>query len=140
MFFYRRNKLTNAVVAADNAKKVNPLDLSADQDLTIAVMNLIKLEKLLDGVDTSGGYDMSGAIRDMRHRLMGRVVSDKNSEVWDVSFSLLGVAMDFMERGLRECGTSAYAFFDRAYEIYSLFWGLNMGMVTISDVKQEMEL
>lgn len=137
MFFKIKNKLKHAVIDADNAKKVNPLDLSADQDLTIAIMNLIKLEKLLDGVDTSGGYDMSGAIRDMRHRLMGRVVSDTDGDLWNMSLYLLGLATDFMERGFMTTGASAYEMFDKAYEVYSLFLGVNMGLVTISDVAQE---
>lgn len=139
MFFKRKNKLKHAVIDADNAKKVNPLDLSADQDLTIAIMNLIKLEKLLDGVDTSGGYDMSGAIRDMWHRLMGRVVSDKNRELWNMSLYLLGLATDFMERGFVTTGAMAYEMFDKSYEVYSLFWGLNMGLITVSDVAQDIE-
>ena len=137
MFFKRKNKLKHMVINADNAKKVNPLDLSADQDLTIAIMNLIKLENLLDGVGVSDGYDLCGAIRDMRHRLMGRVVSDKAGELWNMSLYLLGTAIDFMERGFATTGASAYEMFDKAYEVYSLFWGVNMGLVTISDVAQE---
>lgn len=31
----------------DNAKKLNPKDLSSDQDLTIAIMNLISIEEHL---------------------------------------------------------------------------------------------
>ena len=137
MFFKRKNKLKHMVINADNAKKVNPLDLSADQDLTIAIMNLIKLEKLLGKIGKTDGYDMCGAISDMRHRLMGRVVSDKDSELWDMSLYLLGSATDLMERGFKESGAGAYELFDKAYEVYSLFWGLNMGLVTVSDVAQE---
>ena len=125
------------VINADNAKKVNPLDLSADQDLTIAIMNLIKLEKLLGKIGKTDGYDMGGAISDMRHHLMGRVVSDKDSELWDMSLYLLGSATDLMERGFKESGAGACDLFDKAYEVYSLFWGLNMGLVTVSDVAQE---
>lgn len=137
MFFKRKNKLKHMVINADNAKKVNPLDLFADQDLTIAIMNLIKLEKLLGKIGKTDGYDMGGAISDMRHHLMGRVVSDKDSELWDMSLYLLGSATDLMERGFKESGAGAYDLFDKAYEVYSLFWGVNMGLVTVSDVAQE---
>ena len=128
MFFKRKNKLKHMVINADNAKKVNPLDLSADQDLTIAIMNLIELEKLLGKIGKTDGYDMGGAIRDMRHRLMGRVVSDKDSELWDMSLYLLGSATDLMERGFKESGAGAYELFDKAYEVYSLFWGGKYGV------------
>ena len=37
--------LEELVKKADNAKKANPLDLSSDQDLSIALMNLISLEE-----------------------------------------------------------------------------------------------
>ena len=35
------------VERGDQAKKVNPKDLSSDQDLTIAIMNLISIEEHL---------------------------------------------------------------------------------------------
>ena len=33
--------LEQLIEKADNVKKANPLDLSSDQDLTIALMNLV---------------------------------------------------------------------------------------------------
>lgn len=140
MFSYRKNKLKHAVMIADKAKKVNPLDLSADQDLTIAVMNLIKLEKLLDGTCMSGGCDMAGAVYDMRCNLMGRIVLDIKSDLWDMSVQLLGNAMDLLDSGLQQIGIddkSAYELFNRSYEFYSMFWGVNMGMIAVSDVVQD---
>ena len=37
--------LEEMVARVDASKKVNPLDLSSDQDLSIALMNLISLEE-----------------------------------------------------------------------------------------------
>ena len=42
------NKAKNVkefVERIDNSKKVNPKDLSSDQDLTIGIMNLISIEE-----------------------------------------------------------------------------------------------
>ncbi len=54
--------LEELVEQADAAKKVNPLDLSSDQDLSVALMNLISLEEhfFFSGAKTrkTGFYDM----------------------------------------------------------------------------------
>ena len=45
------NKAKNVkefVERIDSTKKVNPKDLSSDQDLTIAIMNLISIEEHLE--------------------------------------------------------------------------------------------
>lgn len=134
MFFNWKNKFKRAVVKADNAKKVNPLDLSSDQDLTIAVMNLIKLEKLLDG------YDIKDDVRDMRCRLMGRVVPNGDEKNWDMSQYLLEKSVELMGNGMQEIGIDsglAYKMFDDSYEFYSMFWGINMGIIDVSDVDRE---
>ena len=40
------DNLNDFIQKIDDAKKVNPLDLSSDQDLTIAIMNLISIEEI----------------------------------------------------------------------------------------------
>ena len=61
----------------DNAKKKNPKDLSSDQDLTIAIMNLISIEEhlIFSGAKTGKNtfYDMVQEIREMRKNLMLKV-------------------------------------------------------------------
>lgn len=43
----REKKIKEYVEKIDSAKKVNPKDLSSDQDLTIGIMNLISIEEHL---------------------------------------------------------------------------------------------
>ena len=127
----------------DDAKKVNPLDLSSDQDLTIALMNLISLEEhfFFTGAKTgkTGYYDMINTIRDIRKELMERVV-DKNSEgeIWCISKHLLATSMRLTEVGTKALSAGkkddAYDLFNKAYDIYSLFWGLNMNLIDTSGV------
>lgn len=117
------------VELADKNKKVNPLDLSSDQDLTIAIMNLIAIE------DMCGGK-LSDMVCAMRQNLMRRVVN--KADDMDVSVALLGGAMCRMGAGNRamDCGDTALAYrmYDDAYGLYSLFWGVVMGMVSGADI------
>lgn len=128
-------KLKTLLNQADNAKKVNPLDLSSDQDLTVALMNLLAIE---NDFYTDGATDGVGAmVHNIRMRLMGRIVENQHM---DMSARLLARAMQMIDDGGRAMAsgnqTDAYALFDDAYGLYSLFWGLNMGLITTEDVLQ----
>ena len=127
----------------DSSKKVNPKDLSSDQDLTIAVMNLISIEEHLvfSGAKTGKNsfYDLIQNIREMRKNLMQKVIPSYEGEVWCISKHLLASSMRLMEVGTKQQSLGhkedAYKLFNQAYELYCLFWGLNMNMLNIRDVK-----
>ncbi len=138
--------LDEMVQQADAAKKVNPLDLSSDQDLSIALMNLISLEEhfFFSGAKTqkTGFYDLINTVRDMRKELMGRIVQKstaESGEVWCISKHLLAASMRLMEVGTKALGAGkkgdAYNLFNKAYELYSLFWGINMNLVDLTGVQ-----
>ena len=131
----------------DAAKKVNPLDLSSDQDLSIALMNLISLEEhfFFSGAKTRkpGFYDMINTVREMRKELMERIVrksTAETGEVWCISKHLLAASMRLMEVGTKALGAGntrdAYDLFNKAYDLYSLFWGINMDLIDMAGVKQ----
>jgi len=123
----KKTSMKQMVERADMAKKVNPLDLSSDQDLTVALMNLIVLE------DLSANYpELYSMVHDMRVELMSRVVHGVD-DVRYVSKHLLGDAMRLIDDGNK---TGDYGSYDRAYELYSLFWGLNMGLIDMRGVKK----
>lgn len=127
----------------DATKKVNPKDLSSDQDLTIAIMNLISIEEHLvfSGAKTGKNsfYDLIEEVRELRKTLMQKVIPQYEGEVWCISKHLLASAMRLMEVGTKqqslEHKEEAYKLFSQAYELYCLFWGLNMNMLDTSDVK-----
>ena len=131
----------------DAAKKANPLDLSSDQDLSIGIMNLISLEEhfFFSGAKTGkpGFYDLINTVREMRKGLMERIV-DKSSaeggEVWCISKHLLAASMRLMEVGTKALGAGnkedAYSMFEKAYDLYSLFWGLNMHLIDLNGVHE----
>lgn len=131
------------VERADAAKKLNPKDLSADQDLTIAIMNLISIEEHLvfSGAKTgkSSFYDMIQDVRELRKNLMLKVIPSYEGEVWCISKHLLAASMRLMEVGTKQQSmgraAEAYKLFNQAYDLYCLFWSLNMNLVDVKDVK-----
>lgn len=127
----------------DAAKKVNPKDLSSDQDLTIAIMNLISIEEHLvfSGAKTgkSSFYDLIEEVRETRKNLMQKIIPSYEGEVWCISKHLLATSMRLMEVGTKQQSLGnkqqAYDLFNKAYDMYCLFWGLNMNMLQVEDVK-----
>ena len=140
------NKAKNVkefVERIDSAKKVNPKDLSSDQDLTIAIMNLISIEEHLvfSGAKTGKNsfYDLIEDIRETRKTLMQKIIPSYEGEVWCISKHLLASSMRLMEVGTKQQSLGhkeqAYDLFNQAYDLYCLFWGLNMNMLNVDDVK-----
>lgn len=143
----KKMSMQEMVERMDAAKKVNPLDLSSDQDLSIALMNLISLEEhfFFSGAKTqkTGFYDLINTVRDMRKDLMARIVKKstaENGEVWCISKHLLAASMRLMEVGTKAlaAGNSqeAYNLFNKAYDLYSLFWGINMDLIDLTGVQR----
>ena len=127
----------------DNSKKINPKDLSSDQDLTIAIMNLISIEEhlIFSGAKTEKNsfYDLIEEVRELRKNLMLKVIPHYEGEVWCISKHLLASSMRLMEVGTKQQSLNnkeeAYKLFGQAYDLYCLFWGLNMNMLNVDDVK-----
>ena len=127
----------------DATKKVNPKDLSSDQDLTIAIMNLISIEEHLvfSGAKTgkTSFYDLIEDVRETRKKLMMKIIPSYEGEVWCISKHLLASSMRLMEVGTKQQSLGnkeqAYDLFNKAYDLYCLFWGLNMNMLSVDDVK-----
>ncbi|MDY6407947.1 MAG: hypothetical protein SPL08_04540 [Pseudomonadota bacterium] len=131
------------VERVDASKKLNPKDLSSDQDLTIAIMNLISIEEhlMFSGAKTGKNsfFDMIRDIREMRKNLMLKIIPAYEGEVWCISKHLLATSMRLMEVGTKQQSMNnteeAYKLFNQAYDLYCLFWGLNMNLIDTKDVK-----
>lgn len=127
----------------DATKKMNPKDLSSDQDLSIAIMNLISIEEHLvfSGAKTgkTSYYDLIKDIRETRKNLLQKIIPSYEGEVWCISKHLLATSMRLMEVGTKQQSlkndAEAYKLFNSAYDMYCLFWGLNMGMMETKDLK-----
>lgn len=138
-------KVEQLVDKYDSLKKDHKLDLSADEDLSIAIMNLISIEEHLffSGAKTKDSkyYTVLKEIREMRKDLLKRIIKDYEGEVWCISKHLLGASYRLMEYGTKYLGRGenevAQEMFEKAYNLYSLFWGLVMGLIKPKDIKEE---
>lgn len=128
----------------DDMKKQEKMDLSSDQDLSIAIMNLISIEEhfYFTGakLEKTEYYDMIKDVREMRKELLKKIIKEYEGEVWCISKHLLAASMRLMEVGTKQLGMGkdkeAYDLFGKAYNLYSLFWGLNMKLLNVGDIKK----
>jgi hypothetical protein len=127
-----------------NSSKDNQLDLSSDEDLSIAIMNLISIEEHFFFTGNKTGkpeyFDLLNTAREMRKDLLKRIIKDPEGEVWCISKHLLASSMRLMEVGTKAQGRGnkkdAEEFFKKAYELYSLFWGINLELIDLGEVKK----
>lgn len=125
-------------------EKGEKFDLSSDEDLSIAIMNLISIEEHLfftyNKTKNDKYLELLNEVREMRKSALKRIIKDYEGEVWCISKHLLAASMRFMEVGTKSLTKGekddTADFFQKSYQLYSLFWGLNLGLVQTKDVKQ----
>ncbi|MDH7476046.1 MAG: hypothetical protein QHH09_01070 [Microgenomates group bacterium] len=125
-------------------EKGERLDLSSDEDLSIGIMNLISMEEHFFFTYNKTGdekyLDLLNEVREMRKSLLKMIIKDYEGEVWCISKHLLAASMRLMEVGTKYLTKgdkkNASDLFKKSYQLYSLFWGLNLGVVKANDVKQ----
>ncbi len=124
----------------DRIKKAeagNQLDLSSDEDLSIAIMNLISIEEHLFFTGNKTGkikyFNLLNEVREMRKELLKMIVKSPEGEVWCTSKHLLAASMRLFEVGTKAQtkgdNDQAYDLFKKSYDLYNLFWGINLGLV-----------
>jgi len=137
-------KINEFVQKVDTMKKQDKMDLSSDQDLSIAIMNLVSIEEhfFFTGAKTQKTeyYNLINEVREMRKELLKKIIKEYEGEVWCISKHLLAASMRLMEVGTKQLGMGkkdeAYDLFGKAYNLYSLFWGLNMKLIKTEDIKK----
>lgn len=136
--------LNEMIEKVDQMKKDHALDLSSDQDLSIAIMNLVSIEEhfFFTGAKTGNPkyYDLLSEVREMRKELLKKIIKEYEGEVWCISKHLLAASYRLMEVGTKAQGNNkkeeAADMFKKAYELYSLFWGLNMKLIDLGEIKK----
>ncbi len=126
-------------------EKGHQLDLSSDEDLSIAIMNLISMEEhffFTYGKTKDKKYlKLLNQIREIRKSALKRIIKDYEGEVWCISKHLLAASMRFMEVGTKSLSKGdqkdAADMFQKSYDLYSLFWGLNLGLVGATDINHQ---
>jgi len=85
----------------NNLKRDNKLDLSTDEDLSLAIMNLIAIEEHLfftaQKTGKDGYYKLLNSVRETRKKLLKRIIKEYEGEVWCTSKHLLSGSMRLME-------------------------------------------
>lgn len=117
--------------------KKGDVDLSRDEDLTIALMNLISLEEhfyfTAMKTDNQKYLEMLNSVRELRKNLMKKIVSDPKGEEWCISKHLLATSMRLMEVGTKELSKNgpdkANVFFKSAFNLFSLFFAINLNLI-----------
>lgn len=141
------NELQNyqeLVQKVDEMKKQDKMDLSSDQDLSIAIMNLVSIEEhfffTAQKTGKSEYYGLLQEVRKMRGDLLRKIIKEYEGEVWCISKHLLAASMRLMEVGTKQhkMGNTENAedLFKKSFELYSLFWGINMKLIKTDDVKK----
>jgi hypothetical protein len=126
------------------------LDLSTEEDLAMAVMNLISLEEhfYFTGAKTDKPeyFDMLIEVRGMRTKLLAKMIDPperagkKEGEVWCISKHLLATSMRLLEVGtkLQKGGKKdeAKEFFDDSYKMFNLFFALRLKLVSLPELQK----
>ena len=151
----KNQDITELLQKVEKVTKEKKLDLSSGEDLSIGVMNLIAIEEHLFYTSQKTGkqsyLDLLNEIRIMRTDLMKEIIKDYEGEVWCISKHLLAASMRLMEVGTKELKKAvgaepaeaekqkkkAWSLFEKSYNLYSLFWGINLGVVETDNVKRK---
>lgn len=131
-------KVTRFLKKVEALKRAGGVDLSAAEDLSIAVMNLISLEEhfFFTAVKTGDGsyHDIQNEVRSMRSRLMEGLVEKHEGETWCATKHLLSAAMRLIEVGNRHQAAGekekAGSYFRDAYRLYGIFFALKTKLVS----------
>jgi hypothetical protein len=125
-------------------KTKKDVDLSNEEDLSLAIMNLISLEEhfFFTGAKTqqSEYFDFINEVRSLRKTLLARMIDQHEGETWCISKHLLAATMRLMEVGTKYLAdkkrSEAEEMFRNAYRVYSLFWALRLKLLKLKDVKK----
>ena len=136
-------KLDDLLAKVAEARKGGVVDLSHDEDLAIAVANLIALEEHFywTGAKTEKDeyYQVVDEIREMRKELMTKLLGEKpEGETWCASKHILSTMLRMIEVGtkLYHSGDKEQAkkMYERAHTLFSIFWGIRLNVIDLQKI------
>ncbi|MBI4144383.1 hypothetical protein HY486_03995 [Candidatus Woesearchaeota archaeon] len=130
---------------ADEIKK-GEVDLSRDEDLSIAIMNIISLEEhfYFTAMKTNNKQylEMLNSVRELRKTMLKKIVTNPKGEEWCISKHLLAASMRLIEVGTKELAKKsqeANNFFTSAFQLWSLFFAINHKMIETKNLETGIE-
>ncbi|MFA5991745.1 MAG: hypothetical protein WC794_05890 [Candidatus Doudnabacteria bacterium] len=143
--------MNSALTQEQLVQKINELkasgnfDLSMEEDLSIAIMNLVSLEEhfffTAEKTKKNEYFDLLTQTREIRKTLLAKMIDQHEGETWCITKHLLAASMRLMEVAtkLQSSGkiTEAKEMFDKSYELYSLFWALRLKLVNTTELQKD---
>jgi hypothetical protein len=134
---------TEVVKRIEEMKKGKNFDLSTEEDLAIAVMNLISLEEhfFFTGAKTDKPeyFDLLIEVRSIRTKLLARMIAKTEGEVWCISKHLLATSMRLFEVGTKLQSDNkkeeAKETFEQAYKVFNMFFALRLKIINLPEKK-----
>lgn len=135
-------KLPDLLKKVEDLKKSGNFDLSLEEDLSLAIMNLISLEEHFYMTSQKTGKEeylkLHQEIRTLRSQLLAKMIPRHEGETWCISKHLLATSMRLIEVGDKNQTSGkikeAKEMFNLAYKIYSIFWGIRLNLIGLPDI------
>lgn len=129
----------------EKATAEKKFDLSSDEGLSIAIMNLIVTEEHLfftaEKTNKDVYFDLLDEVRTMRKSLMKEMIKDVEGETWCASKHLMASSMRLMEVGTKQLHKGnrekAKDLLQKSYQLYSLFWAINLNIVSPKEAEEK---
>ena len=140
----KTNNFQELIEKVNRMKKNGEVDLSVEEDLSIAIMNLISLEEhfffTAEKTGKPGYFDLLQEIRAMRTGLK-KMIKNPEGEEWCISKHLLAASMRLIEVGTKQHKmgkkVEAEEMFNKSYELFSLFFSIRLKLLDIPNIKRE---
>lgn len=141
-----RDEIYKLVEKVDSFKE-GILDLSTDEDLSMALMNLVSIEEHLyfTYIKTSDDkyLDLLDLIRRTRIKYLKEIVIDPDGEEWCISKHLLSSSMRLIEIGNKFMSNNAKEkakdFYDSAFDLYATFFEINHKSSSVKKKNKEIK-
>jgi len=126
-------------------KKGRDFDLSTEEDLAIAIMNLISLEEhfFFTGSKTNKPeyFELLNEVRSVRTKLLAKMIDKTEGETWCISKHLLATSMRLFEVGTKLQSDNkkdeAKEMFEQAFKMFNLFFAVRLKIVHACDIVDE---
>jgi hypothetical protein len=139
------SKFQDLIKKIEQLKGSKDYDLSLEEDLSIAVMNLISLEEHFFFTSQKTGelsyLDLLAQTREIRKELLAKMIDRHEGETWCISKHLLAATMRIMEVGTKYQTDGnkqeSEKMFKLAYKVFSLFWAVRLKLIDLQGVKSQ---
>jgi len=126
----------------EKLKASGGFDLSLEEDLSIAIMNLVSLEEhfffTAKKTDKSEYLTFMQEVRQIRKGLLEKMIPSHEGETWCISKHLLAATMRLIEVGTKYQSVGkqkeAEESFNQAYHVYGMFWGIRLKLIDLTGV------